>query len=154
VLLFDPKYQRAERSNRLPPKLLLAAVLYVLLYFTAGYAIAWQSEAVRAFYGNGLDIPSPGALILPQLLRGFVFAGIAALLAGCLARPLPARAFLVAITFGSLMVLPLLLPNAAMPWELRRVHFLELAVSNFLFGLAASFIIGWRHPPKAGNSIR
>ena len=34
-------------------KLAFIAVAYVIIYFTFGYFIAWQSAAVRAYYGGG-----------------------------------------------------------------------------------------------------
>lgn len=40
-------------------KLSLIVIAYVVLYFTFGYYIAWQSEAVHAYYGGS----DPGSLL-------------------------------------------------------------------------------------------
>jgi len=141
VLLFRSCGERKGALRAVGPKLAVAAVLYVALYFAAGLSIAWQSEAVRAFYGEGRAIPSPAALIIPQLVRGLALASISAGLLGSLTGSTARRLLLTATAFGLLMALPLLLPNGAIPWSVRRVHFVELAVSNFLFGLGSTLIL-------------
>lgn len=114
--------------------------LYILLYFGAGQFIAWQSAAVRDYYGQGLAIDT-GALLLFQVGRGAVWAGLAWLLARGLAGPPLVRALRTGAAFAVLMAGPLLYPNALMPWPVRQVHLLELVVSNFLFGLLAVLLL-------------
>lgn len=69
-------------------KLAVIAVVYLVIYWVAGYYIAWQNPGLRAFYGSPGEIEpffahtlgtirnTPG-LILLQLVRGVLFALIA-----------------------------------------------------------------------------
>ena len=93
------------------------------------------------------------ALVVPQLLRGLVFATIVALVLSGLTGSRTRNALLIASAFGLLMALPLLQPNEAMPWAVRRVHFVELAISNFLFGLATVMILTAHRPWRIGRRL-
>lgn len=127
-------------------KLPAIVLLYVLLYFGAVQLIAWRSAAVRAYYGEGLAIDM-APLVLLQIGRGAIWAGLAFLLARSLRGPAPARAALAGAAFAILMAGPLLYPNALMPWAVREVHLVEIGVSNFLFGLIAVSLLGWSGRP-------
>lgn len=116
------------------PALLIG--LYVLLYFVAGAFVAWSSAAVRAYYGEGLDI-DVAKLALLQLGRGAVWTGLAAFLAATMGGRTLTVAGLVGAAFAVLMAAPLLYPGAVMPWPVRQVHLVELALANFTFGAVA-----------------
>jgi hypothetical protein len=128
-----------------------AVVLYVVLYFVFGYLVAWQSDAVREFYGGS---ESASALHhLSRVLRGepwlLPLQALRALLWVALALPVIAlmrgrrweRSLALGLLFAVLMNAQLLLPNAAMPAAVRHVHLLETAACNLLFGawIGASF---------------
>ena len=136
ALLWRPRQGSARRLSGLAWKLPLVVVAYILLYFAAGQFIAWQSEAVRAYYGDGLGIDT-GRLVLLQAGRGAIWALLAALAAWRLGGPPLGRALLAGTAFSVLMAAPLLFPNPFMPWPVRSVHLVEIGVSNFLFGLLA-----------------
>jgi hypothetical protein len=124
-------------------KLSLIVIAYLVIYFTFGYFIAWKSAAVRAYYGGD----DPGSflaqmrsvvrdtpLLLPlQVVRAILWTAIAVpvirMMKGQWWEAGLAVALLFAVT-GS----QLLLPNPLMPQEVRMVHLLETATSNFLFG--------------------
>lgn len=124
-------------------KLALIVVAYEVIYFTFGYFIAWQSPAVRAYYG-GTD---PGGFIdqISGLLRNqpslFLLQAVRALLWAALALPVIKMmkgewwqsALAVALLFAAVNS-QLLLPNPLMPYDVRMAHLLETATSNFLFG--------------------
>jgi hypothetical protein len=135
-------------------KLLLIVIAYLVIYFTFGYFIAWKSAAVRAYYGGS----DPGSflaqmrsvvrdtpLLLPlQVVRAILWTAIAVpiirMMKGQWWEAGLAVALLFAVT-GS----QLLLPNPLMPQEVRMVHLLETATSNFLFGWLIVLILrGWR----------
>jgi hypothetical protein len=134
-------------------KLLLIVVAYLILYFTFGYFIAWKNPAVRAYYG-GSD-PSGFISHITNLLRGepmlFLLQAVRALLWTAIALPVIKmlkgewweRGFAVALLFA-VMTSQLLLPNPLMPTEVRMVHLLETATSNFLFGWIVVVIYSWR----------
>ena len=115
---------------------ILLTGLYVILYFVAGAVVAWSSAAVRAYYGDGLDI-DVGKLALLQLGRGAVWTGLAALLAATVQGRSLTVAGLVGAVFAVLMAAPLLYPSAVIPWPVRQVHLVELALANFAFGALA-----------------
>jgi hypothetical protein len=129
-------------------RLALIALIYVVVYFTFGYFIAWRSPAVRAYYG-GTD---PGNLLLQirnvlretpwlfglQFLRGLLWTVLAIPVIRMIKRSLVEAGLAVALLFGVVMNTQLLLPNPLMPYEVRMMHLLETATSNFLwmdFGL-------------------
>ncbi len=137
------------RLRGLPWKIVAITLMYVVAYFLAGAFIAWQSPAVRAFYANVQQI-SIGSLVLLQLGRGLLWTVLALLVAAYLRGALWLSALMTGASFALLMSLQLLYPNGFMPWEVRSVHIVEIAVANFVFGaLAASLLLG-RARPKPG----
>lgn len=118
----------------------LLAGLYVILYFAAGATVAWTSEVVRAFYGDGMGI-DPGTLALLQLGRGAVWTALAAVLAATMRGRTLTVAALVGAAFAVLMAAPLLYPGALIPWPVRQVHLVELVLANFVFGGLAVLIL-------------
>ena len=125
-------------------KLCLIVIAYVVIYFTFGYFIAWKSAAVRAYYGGG----DPGSLLtqmssvmretpwlIPlQALRAILWAAIAVPVIRMMKGEWWEAGLAVALLFGVVATCLLLLPNPLMPPEVRMVHLLETATSNFLFG--------------------
>lgn len=124
-------------------KLSLIAVLYLVIYFTFGYFIAWRSPAVRAYYG-GSDPGSfltqmrsvlsdtPGLVPL-QVVRALLWTALAVLVIRMMKGRWWEIGLVVALLFAATNA-QLLIPNPLMPVEVRMVHLLETATSNFLFG--------------------
>jgi hypothetical protein len=125
-------------------KLCVIVIAYVVIYFTFGYFIAWKSAAVRAYYGGG----DPGSLLtqmssvmretpwlIPlQAVRAILWAAIAVPVIRMMKGQWWEAGLAVALLFGVVATCLLLLPNPLMPREVRLVHLLETATSNFLFG--------------------
>jgi len=125
-------------------KLAVSVVLYVILYFSFGYFIAWKNPALRAYYG-GTD---PGSLItqlhsvlsntpwlMPfQILRGLAWTGLGLLTISMMRGQWWKVALAVGALFGVVMCSWLLLPNPFMPEAVRMTHLVETASSNFIFG--------------------
>jgi len=122
----------------------LIVIAYVIIYFTFGYFIAWKSAAVRSYYG-GTDpgnflVQVSGALrdrplLLPlQIVRALMWTGIAVPVIRMMKGPWWEAGLAVSLLFSVVMCSQLLLPNPFMPQEVRMVHLLETATSNFLFG--------------------
>ena len=126
------------------------AVSYTLIYLLFGYFIAWRVPVVRDFYGGG-DLVSFGQHVLSrpvlkhviplQLARGILWFGIALVIIRMHGGGWFEVAFAVALCFAVLMNAQLLLPNPIMPAEVRMIHLIETASSNFLFGLALVSIL-------------
>ena len=120
------------------------AIVYVVLYFTFGHFIAWQSPAVREYYGGGdaggffVQMRSTlGARpwLLPfQILRGLMWILLALPAIRMLRGQKWETALAVGLLFSVVMNAQLLLPNPFMPEEVRMMHLVETATSNFIFG--------------------
>ena len=137
-------------------KLALIIIAYVVIYFTFGYYVAWKSAAVRAYYGGS----DPGSfltqmrtvvrdtpLLLPlQALRALLWAAIAVPVIRMLKGQWWEAGLAVALLFAVVMNAQLLLPNPYMPREVRMVHLLETASSNFLFGWLLVLVLRGRRP--------
>jgi hypothetical protein len=129
-------------ARQAPPfrkRVLLAVPLYVFLYFAAGM-MAWPF--LQPFYA-GRPMPEPGAVALMQLFRGSVFTAVVYFVSrsdresrrqGALS-----AALVMAILGG---IAPLLPDNPYLPEAIRRVHMVEVSVSNFLFGLLCGLLAG------------
>ena len=125
-------------------KLSLIVIAYLVIYFTFGYFIAWKSAAVRAYYGGD----DPGSflaqmrtvvrdtpLLLPlQVVRAILWTAIAVPVIRMMKGQWWEAGLAVALLFAVVMNSQLLLPNPLMPPDVRMVHLLETASSNFLFG--------------------
>lgn len=121
-------------------KLAVISPLYVFAYYAAGAFIAWQSEVVRAYYAQGIDIDQ--SLLVPlQVVRGLMWGGLAAVIVKTVRGSALFRSLMVGIALACLCTIVLLMPNPVMPWPVRQVHFVEVFVSNFLFGWAAGAIL-------------
>jgi len=135
-------------------KLSLIVIAYLVIYFTFGYFIAWKSAAVRAYYGGD----DPGSflaqmrtvvrdtpLLLPlQVVRAILWTAIAVPVIRMMKGQWWEAGMAVALLFA-VVNSQLLLPNPLMPQDVRMVHLLETATSNFLFGWLIVLILrGWR----------
>lgn len=137
-------------------KLGVLAIIYVVIYWLAGYFIAWQNPELRAFYGSpGEILPfyahtverfsnSPDLFLL-QLARGILFAIIAMpLIIGSRVKPW-ATALLVAFLLG-VPHLVHIMPNPLMPAaSVRLSHMIETATSTFVYGLIIVWLLHRRH---------
>ncbi|MGB4655467.1 MAG: hypothetical protein WBH98_08555 [Bacteroidales bacterium] len=152
----------AERHYMLMPfqqllvKLGIIAVIYMLIYWLAGYYIAWQNPELRAFYGSPGEIEPFFAhtfaticntpdLILLQLIRGVLFAIIAMpIIIGSKVKP-----WATALLVGFLFAIPHLghiLPNPLMPLaSVRLSHMIETSTSTFVFGLIVVWLLYRKH---------
>jgi hypothetical protein len=131
-------------------KLALIVVAYVIIYFTFGYFVAWKNAAVRAYY-EGSD-PAGYISHITSLLRQepllFLLQALRALLWTAIAVPVIKmtkglwwEAGLAVAVLFAVMTSQLLLPNPLMPPEVRMVHLVETATSNFLFGWLVVLIL-------------
>ena len=116
------------------------AVVYVVLYYAAGYFIAWQSAAVRAFYSNGIHI-ALGPTVALQFGRGLLWALISLYVVANLRGSLPSRAVVMMVMFVVFATVQLLYPSAYMPWAVRQMHLIEMGTSEALYGLLAAVIL-------------
>lgn len=153
------RMRKAEESIvpfRLTTHLLKAtfwiALIYVVIYFVFGYYVAWQSAAVREYYSGSPDIlpfsthmlnvlKGEPSLIVFQLFRGVIWAGLAILIAESTSVVWWIKAILTGLIFGVMLAGGLLLPNPFMPEAVRWAHLWETSSSNFLFGVLAIYLL-------------
>ncbi|WP_029037267.1 hypothetical protein [Salinimicrobium xinjiangense] len=143
-------------GRQLITKLAVIAVIYLMIYWCAGYFIAWQNPELREFYGSPGEITpfwehtlttfvnSPGLVIL-QLLRGILFAVVAMpIIRGSLVNP-----WSTALLVGLLLAVPHLshiIANPLIPLaSVRLSHMIETATSTFIFGMIVSWLLHRKH---------
>jgi hypothetical protein len=162
-------FGKAKRASDEPPVTLLPQMngaqwlwklgaiilLYVLLYFGFGYYVAWKSPAVLSFY-QGTD---PGSFlaqmrhVATQTPTLIPFQAFRALLWAAFALPvirmLRHKPWLGALITGLFLSLPMniphIVPNLYMPSDVRLVHFIETASSNFIFGMLMFWLLRRAH---------
>lgn len=133
-------------------KFTVLSVVYLVFYFFFGYYVAWQFPALREYYSGTTDIlpflvhmqgqvANNFDLILFQIVRGFLWAGIAyvVMVSASKARPWE-QAVIVGLAVSVGLATPLFVPNEYMPATIRFGHFFELLIENFLFGVIAVLI--------------
>jgi hypothetical protein len=150
----------AATSGERPPllaelltwKLPLAAAIYVVVYFTFGYYVAWRQPAITTYYGGS----DPGTIWLQlasvmratpwlpfaQAVRGVLWVTLAVVVIRMLKGSALEKALAIGLLFGAVMNAGLLLPNPYMPHDVRMIHLVETASSNFLFGLLLGWLFG------------
>jgi hypothetical protein len=138
-------------------KLAVIYVAYLVLYYAAGYFIAWQNPDVRAFYGSpGEALPffqqmahvlTNDPWLTPyQLLRTLIWVAGAYLIIRGSRLPLWQTALVVGLVLSVPQNIGHLLPNSLIPLNSVRIsHLIETASSTFVFGL----IVTWLLYPKS-----
>lgn len=166
VLLFSPALlllksgERAagERTAGWRPRVTAArfaagALAYLIVYFIAGMLIF---PFIAEFYEE-LGTPSGPAVIAMQLLvRGPIFVAAAILLVRMSRAGRCETIFMVGAAFSVLGgIAPLMVPNALFPDAVRYAHFVEVVLSNFVFGAFLGWLLtGPRVPMEAEQSKR
>lgn len=116
------------------------SVVYLVLYFVAGIFIALRDPQLQAFY-EPIGLPAPGMVAALQLGRGVIWTAAVALLLWALDTGRRAAAVTVAFVCSILMASALIPANPFLPPEIQTTHFVEIASSNFVFGIAATWIL-------------
>ncbi len=140
ALLFRPQREDAVLPTGLVWRIAAMAPIYVVLYYAAGFFIAWQSEAVRAYYSNGVHIAFLPTVVF-QIFRGTLWALIALFIVTRLKGSLMQRALIMGVLFAVMTAAQLLYPNPLMPWYVRQAHLLEVGSSEFVYGIIVTFVL-------------
>ena len=126
----------------------LAAVVWPLVYFMAGYLIAWQFADVRLLYSGTTEMGSFVSIMAGNFASGLygfqIFRGVLWVLLGwivlaTLNGTMIQKGIILGLLFSLLGSSQLLLPNPYMAYTVRMAHLLETASSSFLWG----FVIAW-----------
>ena len=138
-------------------KAALIAVIYVILYWSAGYLIAWQNPELRAFYGapgeivpfwkHTLSTLQDGSNLFPfQLLRGLLWM----LCTLPIIRGSKVNVWWTALLVGMMLSFPQniahIIANPLIPIaSVRLSHLVETASSTFVFGLLVTWLLHRQH---------
>lgn len=143
-------------------KLSLIAVVYVGLYFSFGYYVAWQVPEVRAYYGATDPTGFIGQMQsvfeqtpwLPafQVLRAMMWTALALPVIRMMKGAWWEAGLAVALLFSVVMA-QLLMPNPYMPEAVRMAHLVETASSNFIFGWFIVWLLH-RHHSSFGDLFK
>ncbi len=138
-------------------KLIVIAIIYILLYWSAGYYIAWQNDDLRAFYGSPGDILPFWEHTVKSFHTDsglFPFQAIRAMLWTLCAIPIirgsKVNVWWTAILLGLFFTIPqisgLILENPLMPIaSVRLSHMIEGIASNFVFGMVIVWLLHREH---------
>jgi len=138
-------------------KLGVIYLVYLTVYYLAGYFIAWQNPDLRAFYGAPGD-PLPffrqmaniflnDPWLTPyQLVRTLVWVAGAYIVIRGSRFSLWQTAFIVGLMLSVPQNIGHLIPNAMIPLNSVRIsHMIETASSTFIFGV----VVAWLLYPKS-----
>jgi hypothetical protein len=131
---------------------IIAIFIYPVLYFIFGYFVLWQFSEARVFYsGTPQKLPffSHMASLMQndpwlypwQVLRGFIWVGIAIPVIRMSRAKWWETAVLVGLLFAILMNAVHIIPNPYMPGIVSKAHLLETATSNFILGFLTTLLL-------------
>ena len=137
----------------------LSLVIYPLLFFLAGYYIAFRNPEVLAFYnavdyGNFIAQMSATFAADPKLypfevMRALMWVALAAPIIRWTRGSAWEAGLIVALLFSLLMNDVHLYPNPLMPRSVSTTHFIETASSNFIWGFAITWLMHRAHTSLA-----
>ncbi len=144
----EVKIPKPEIRTLFKPIAWLAIIVWPLVYFIAGYFIAWQFAAIREYYSGSSEMESlfvmmkenvVSGLYFFQILRGVLWVSIAILVFMSTTGSWIHKGLIMGLLLSCLGCSQLLLPNPIMPEMVRLGHLLETSTSNFIWG----FILSW-----------
>ena len=155
----DPDDAALPKRLVMPPaewvwKLVAAAVLYVIVYFTFGYYVAWRTPGLPEFYGGsdpGTFIGQLGNVLrytpwlFPfQFMRGLIWAGTGCLIIAMHKGRTWEVVLATGLSFTVLMNASILFPNPFFTPVVQRAHTVELLTSNLLYGMLLCLLMTWQ----------
>ena len=132
-------------------KFSLVGIIYVFIYFLFGVAVfqPLAGPAFQEYYGN----IQPGWWIFPlQFGRGLLFGLLGWLVIRMMKGAWWEAALAIGFILSFIMASGLLIPNPFMSPVIRQAHLVEVASSNFLFGLITGWIL--RRPFEAAETVQ
>ena len=130
--------------------LILAVVVWPLLYFSAGYLIAWQFEAVRLYYTGSSEKESfffmlfqnlGSSLYLFQILRGILWILLALLAIKYIKGGIVQKGISLVLLMVFLCCGQLIIPNPFMPETVRIAHLIETSTENAIWAVLIVWVL-------------
>ncbi|MDX1640219.1 MAG: hypothetical protein R3220_00885 [Balneolaceae bacterium] len=151
------KFMQSIPAKQWMLKLAVIAIVYVMLYWLAGYFIAWQNPELRAFYGSPGKITHFFEHTMNTLQNDpwlFPFQVLRALLWTACVLPIirgsGVNVWWTALLVGLFLSVPQnighILANPLIPdASVRMSHMIETASSTFLFGVIIVWLLHRKH---------
>lgn len=128
------------------------ALFHVVIYYLLGYYLVWIYPEARAWYGSEAELLGFAGhmatvfqdswwIMLVQLVRGLGWALVAALIYRFCSGGRAGLTLLILLAFLAFHVIPLIVPNALMPPEIRALHLIELAATAVLMAGACALVL-------------
>ena len=140
----NPDYQATNNkviSKTWLWKIPILAIIYMLLYVGFGLMIAWRSEELRNFYAESVSSIDYLELRIIQVFRGFLWIMLCVPLLIWFKGKRSEKIIAISLLLAILPTILLLFPNPYMPAGVRFTHFVEVFLSNGLFGLILGFVL-------------
>ena len=143
--------------------LLFISIVYTILYYLAGYFIAWQFDAIRVHYAGSLEkllffdhtlqlVKSQPDFFPFHILRGTLWFSFGIPVFMALNKGKKEYYIFSFFLFALIPSLQLFLPNPLMSEAVRMAHFIETSISNGIFGIIAACV--WqRYNSQLSNSL-
>lgn len=141
---------KKDRKSLIQNVALLSIMIWPIVYFAAGYLIAWQFPEVRLYY-SGTEAMDTfysimkenvlSGLYFFQILRGFLWVLIAFLVMTSLKGSMLLKGIVLGLLLSFLGSSQLLLPNPIMPDMVRIPHLIETSTSSFIWGLILAWVL-------------
>jgi hypothetical protein len=158
-----PEFHKPVISMMIKPVALLAIIIWPLVYFLAGYYIAWQFPEIREYYSGTTNMDSlfvmmkenvVSGLYFFQIFRGILWVLIAVLIFYNTDGNWWRKGTILGLLLSCLGCSQLLLPNPIMPEMVRLGHLLETSTSNFIWGIIlAWFLARYFHSSQSAFGI-
>jgi hypothetical protein len=145
--IFKPKNPdyKTTNNNVIPKswiwRIPMLAVIYMLLYIGFGIMIAWRSEELRNFYAESIVNISYVELRIIQVFRGFLWILLCVPLIIWFKGKSREKIVAISLLLALLPTILLIFPNPYMPKDVRLTHFVEVFLSNGLFGILLGFVL-------------
>lgn len=117
------------------------SIIYMLLYVAFGTIIAWRSEELRNFYAESVSDINYTMLRIIQILRGFLWILFVLPILIWLKGSRNEKIVSISLLLAVLPTVLLLFPNPYMPAEVRLTHFVEVFLSNGIFGILLGYTL-------------
>ncbi len=150
----DPNSRLALPITEWLWKLAAIAVIYPMIYWLFGYFVAWQNPNLVAMYDGGTnpEVFNMGRMLALQMFRSMLWVLFALPVIAMTRGKTWQVALVVALLYSLPMAIGLILPNPYMPDASARLsHFIELTLSNFLFGWIVTSLLLW-HPGQVSET--
>jgi len=140
-------------------KLGIIGIIYLCVYMTFGYFVAWQFEELRIFYtgsseklsfwGQLVNNVRTNPIIIPfQILRGILFGAAIIPIKNIISKKKIAFIMSVCLIYLCTAIV-LIIPNALFPDKVRIAHLIEMSSSMLLFGIIVANILWSTESKKA-----